>query len=556
MLSYREELRDLHHRRVKYILLGGGLLMLLFSVLDYFVVPESFKEFLAYRLGAGLCVVALFFYNRRDAEKEFALLTGFAGYLAVVASIILSIYRMEGVESPYYVGLIVAVTLYVTLAPLTPLQTLLSGLVVVAGYVVIALLHEQVGQPHLILLFNHLFFIVCFVLIVSTQSWADTVARREEYQLRSEEQRDTEELSDRIQLLENEVEVRSREQEILERRYQQLFDQIADGVVVVTPEGRIVQANAAFNHLFGQGQDTEDMSFFDLSPEDEHVSLQRIFDEVIVSGVQVSAGLFSLLSGEGGRTEVEMKGSVLKRKGKAVGILLIIRDLRVRREMELKLVQTLKVQKRTETSAILVLAKLSEFKDLTPLNHLERVREYCKLLAVQLSASKNLREVMTSTYIEDIYHASILHDIGKVAIPDEYMAGDAPMEEYEKDYLRRHTLIGGDVIRGMEEESEGNGFLTIAKHIAYFHHERWDGKGYPYGLGGREIPLAARIMALVDFYEELTAAETNGSAEEHHRNAVEVIASSSGSRLDPMVVDSFLEITEQFAEVIRDLPAK
>ncbi len=160
---------------------------------------------------------------------------------------------------------------------------------------------------------------------------------------------------------------------------------------------------------------------------------------------------------------------------------------------------------------------------------------------------------MTPTYIEDIYHASILHDIGKVAIPDEYMAGDAPRAEYEKDLIRRHTLIGGDVIREMEEESQGSGFLSMAKHIAYFHHERWDGEGYPYGLSKREIPLAARIVAIADAYEDMTALVPQGGAEVHN-NTVDYITKKSGTQFDPHIVENFLSIQADFDHIRSTFP--
>jgi response regulator RpfG family c-di-GMP phosphodiesterase len=160
---------------------------------------------------------------------------------------------------------------------------------------------------------------------------------------------------------------------------------------------------------------------------------------------------------------------------------------------------------------------------------------------------------MTPTYIEDIYHASILHDIGKVAIPDEYMAGDAPQIEYEKDIMRRHTLIGGEVIREMEEESQGSGFLSMAKHIAYFHHERWDGKGYPYGLSKKEIPLAARIVAVADTYEEMTA--LGGEIDQNvHQKAVDYITRKSGSHFDPRIVEHFLLIQTDFDRIRSTFP--
>ncbi|WP_163340641.1 HD-GYP domain-containing protein [Desulfopila sp. IMCC35008] len=555
MESYQQEVRALHHRRVNYIVLGGGLLMLLFAFLDYLIVPELFSEFFIYRLGAALFGIALYAANYHDIKSNYSFVIGFCGYLVVMVVIMVMIFRMGGTSSPYYVGLIISVTLYVTLAPLTMIQTLVCGLILIVCYFSTIRLGLPSSPLYSVELFSNLFFIICFVLIIATQSWADTAARRSEYRLREEERSEADELSQRVKGLELEVEKRSMEQEIMEERYRLLFDQIADGVVVVNPGGLIVQSNIAFNEQFCAGRNLAGASFFDISPEEEHKGLKEIFLAISSRGIPVSAGRFSLYNKSGTLLDVEINGSLLERRDEVVGILLIIRDLTIRKEMEEKLKESLEIKKKTEVSAILVLAKLSEFKDLTPANHLERIREYCKLLAMELSGYEELGEVMTSNYIEDIYHASILHDIGKVAIPDEYMAGDAPLEEYEKDYIRRHTLIGGDVIKEMAAEGGGGGFLPMAKHIAYFHHERWDSKGYPYGLAGREIPLAARIMALADYYEERTVGSGQEPGRDVHRRAVDYIISCSGTMLDPMLVDGFVNVQESFYQVLTSFPA-
>lgn len=555
MESYQQEVSEVHHRRVNYIVLGGGLLIILFAFLDYLTVPGLFGEFLIYRIGAALFGIALYIANYHDVKRNYPFMIGFCGYLVVMAVIMVMIYRMGGVSSPYYVGLILSVTLYVTLAPLTMMQTLVCGSVLVICYFVTI----RVGLPrsplYSVELFSNLFFIVSFVLIIATQSWADTAARRSEYRLREEERSEADELSRRVKGLELEVEKRSMEQEVLEKRYRSLFDQIADGVVVLDPDGVIVQSNMAFNEQFCAGSNMAGASFFDLSPKEEHQGLKEIFSAICTRGIPVSAGRFFLYNNSRALLEVEINGSLLERRGEVIGILLTVRDLTIRKELEGKLKESLEIKKKTEASAILVLAKLSEFKDLTPANHLERIREYCKILAMELSGYEALSEVMTSNYIEDIYHASILHDIGKVAIPDEYMAGDAPLEEYEKDYIRRHTLIGGDVIKEMAAEGGGGGFLSMAMHIAYFHHERWDSKGYPYGLGGREIPLAARIMSLADCYEEKTTGAGQDSSREVHRKAVDYIIGCSGTLLDPMLVDVFVNVQASFFQVLTEFPA-
>ena len=548
MENYREELQQLHHRRVNYIVLGGGLMMLLFSLLDYVTVPQLFNKFLNYRIAIASFGVGLFWINCYDRKNIYPFWIGFIGFVSIIFTMLLMIHQLGGVFSPYYVGLIVAFALYVTLAPLTVVQTLIVGGLLVGSYVVTIALSQSSISPYLIGMFNNVFFMVCFVLIIATQSWADTTARKSEYLLRKEEDSATGELSCHAEILETEVKKRSIEQDALEKRYRQLFNQLADDVVVIAPSGEIVQSNKSFEEHFCSSRCTGDQSFWNFVPEKDRSHLEYVFTNLVASGTSLSYSEMTLIRGDGTMVDVEVNGSVLSRNGIVLKILLIMRDLSTRKEMELQLIKSLEVKKKTETSAILVLAKLSEFRDVTPHNHLERIREYCKALTQELAKSSTFKNVVTPTYIEDIYHASILHDIGKVAIPDKYMAGDAPQIEYEKDVLQRHTIIGGEVIREMEEESQGSGFLSMAKHIAYFHHERWDGKGYPYGLTHREIPLAARIVAVADAYEEMTAVVTADSVDIHQK-AVLYITQNSGTQFDARIVENLLSIQSEFDRI-------
>ena len=549
MENYREELQRLHHRRVNYIVLGGALMMLLFSLLDYVTVPQLFNTFLNYRVAVAIFGVILFLVNRYDTKNVYCFWIGFIGFVSVIFTLLLMIHQIGGVFSPYYVGLIVAFALYVTLAPLTVAETLVAGGVLLGGYVVTIASSQSLVAPYLASMFSNLFFMICFILIITTQSWADTVARKGEYQLRKEEDVATGELETQAEKLESEVEKRSIEQDALEERYRQLFNQLADDVVVVAPSGEIVQSNTSFELHFSSTV----KSFWNIVPDEDRSHLEKVFFDLVETGTPLSDTKMTLVRGDGMRVDMEVNGSVVTRKGIGQKILLIMRDLTTRKEMEQQLIKSLEVKKKTETSAILVLAKLSEFRDVTPHNHLERIREYSKLLAQELSRISVFQNVMTPTYIEDIYHASILHDIGKVAIPDEYMAGDAPQIEYEKDLMRRHTLIGGEVIREMEEESQGSGFLSMAKHIAYFHHERWDGKGYPYGLSKKEIPLAARIVAVADTYEEMTALGHEAD-QDVHQKAVDYITRKSGAHFDPRIVEHFLLIQTDFDRIRSTFP--
>ena len=553
MKSYREELLELHHQRIYPILLAGALFMACCAALDFLISPQTFADLMIYRV-AGIALCLLFFLlNDRDRQKTSPFLTGFASYLALCLVILVTVVQMGGVNSPYYMALLVVMTIYGALTPLTATQTVISGMIPTLLYGVILILLSENMAANQLELFAQLFFLTSMVLIIATQSWADNNARRKEFQLRNEESTIAEKLHAEAKLLEKEVEKRSREYVQIEARYQLLFNQIADDVALVSASGDILECNRNFRHHFCVAHGDEAGSIFDIAPPEEHTGLKELLERIFYTGQPVRNRQLMLMQKDSSQNEMELSASLLHRGPQAVGALLLIRDISQRRKMERQLLASLELRKETETAAILALAKLSEFRDNPTSHHLERIREYCRVLAHELSTYPELRKVMTPTYIEDIYHASILHDIGKVAIPELHQTEPAISEEQIQEINRRHTLAGGDVIREMQQESQTSSFLEMAKHIAYFHHERWDGKGVPHGLMKREIPLAARIMAVADLYEEITMADPVKDLDLAHKEAERCIASRSGTYYDPLVVGAFLTRGEAFLAILKTI---
>jgi PAS domain S-box-containing protein len=556
MQSYPQELSDLHHRRAYYILFAVSSMILLFSILDSIIASEYFTEFLVYRVAVALVAVALLVVNFRDRSHSYALLLGFIGYLCCSLAIVTMIHRMGGVTSPYYVGLIITITIYSTLAPLNLLQTLSSGFILISFYIITILFTNPLSPSNLIEFITNLFFLICFVFIIATQSWVDIKAHKREYRLRREENMAADELAGQAVILEEEVLKRSKEQAASEERYHRLFDQIADDVVVIDQNGIILQLNSSFENHYADKVSLIGLSFFDLTLEGQEKNIKQTIAEMVAGKKPLSACQLCLKKKDKTVIDAEINGNPLLRDDMVVGLLLIIRDISTRKKLAQKLIQSLAIKKKTETAAILALAKLSEFKDVMADNHLERIREYCKILGTELSTYAGLQDVITSAFMEDIYYACILHDIGKVAIPDKLLGNKTSLKDQELDQIRKHTIIGGDIIKEMEEESEGSGFLSMAKHIAYFHHERWDGTGYPYGLMTREIPLAARIMAVADTYEEMTAGTGEQDERVTHEDAVVFIENNKGHQFDPVIVEAFLAkqhecnaVRQKFAEV-------
>lgn len=545
---FQQECRQLHHQRVYFILLAGIASLLLFTLLDIILAPAFFAEFLRYRLmAAGFCALLLC-ANYFDRPHQWTRLIGFAGYFAVGMAIILTIYRHGFATTPYYVGLMVAMTIYTTLAPLTILQTLASGFALVGLFVITTLFMPPLDARQQLELFSNLFFMSCFIFIAATQSWTDINARRREYLLRTSEQEATETLQRQAHSLEREVERRAEAQKATEKHYQALFEAIPDDVVLLDTKGRVLQANNSYLAHFTQGPLQPDTVFANLIRPEERQILHSALSALISQGTHLSHLRLTLITAQGASLKTEINGALLQRKGKTLGVQLVIRDISVRNRLEEQLVTSLRRVRHTENATILALAKLSEYRDITPGRHLERIREYCKILATALRGNHQYADLITPSYVQNLYQGSILHDIGKVAVSDEILSKTDPLTVLEEEALRNHTLSGGDVIKAMEQEAQGSGFLSLAKNMAYFHHERWDGTGYPYGLQGNEIPLEARIMALADAYEEATSA-LMPEQRSTHQLAMDMIIKEAGRHFDPILVAAFVTFEDEFNRI-------
>ncbi len=159
---------------------------------------------------------------------------------------------------------------------------------------------------------------------------------------------------------------------------------------------------------------------------------------------------------------------------------------------------------------------------------------------------------MTKKYIEDIYFSSILHDIGKVGVPDSILLKPARLSKEEFEVIKRHFIIGGDVLKQVNSKVENRSFLAVGMQIAYYHHERWDGRGYPKGLQGDRIPLSARIVALADVYDALTSKGIYKEAYTHGK-ALHIITSESGRHFDPEITEAFLAHEKDFDAVRKEM---
>lgn len=202
----------------------------------------------------------------------------------------------------------------------------------------------------------------------------------------------------------------------------------------------------------------------------------------------------------------------------------------------------------TQRITLFSLAKLAESRDNETGDHLERIRSYARELAEALALDPELNAVIDDTFIKKLYDSSPLHDIGKVGIPDKILLKPGKLTLREIEVMKKHTLIGGDTLHVADLEAGENSFLKMSRDIAYFHHERVDGRGYPFGLRGDMIPLAARITALADVYDALASRRPYKEPFSHEESRA-IILAGRGAQFDPKVVDAFLARENQFLEI-------
>lgn len=199
---------------------------------------------------------------------------------------------------------------------------------------------------------------------------------------------------------------------------------------------------------------------------------------------------------------------------------------------------------------IFALAKLAECRDPETGMHLERMREYCRILADELSTWGNLTDQVDGDFVQMIYLTSPLHDIGKVGIPDSVLLKPGRLDPDEFETMKQHAAIGGQTLDTAARAHPEAHFLNMARDIAWTHHERFDGSGYPNGLAGTEIPLCGRITAVADVYDALTTKRVYKPAYSHE-TARAMILEGRGSHLDPTIVEAFLRREEDFRSVYR-----
>jgi putative two-component system response regulator len=202
-----------------------------------------------------------------------------------------------------------------------------------------------------------------------------------------------------------------------------------------------------------------------------------------------------------------------------------------------------------QEATIHVITTLAEFRDEETGNHIRRTQEYIRLIADNLKKFPEHAEYLTAVRTAQIVTSAPMHDVGKIAIPDSVLLKQAGLTKEEFEIMKLHSIRGYEILSQAKRNlGETGGFLEIAQQIARSHHEKWDGSGYPDGLAGTDIPLAARMMAVADVYDAIRSERPYKKALSHDQ-AITILRDSRGGHFDPQIVDVFLSCDAQVQRI-------
>jgi putative two-component system response regulator len=206
----------------------------------------------------------------------------------------------------------------------------------------------------------------------------------------------------------------------------------------------------------------------------------------------------------------------------------------------------------SQMNMIFALARLAELRDGDTGKHIERVQAFCQLLTGALLEHPVYQTQIHKDFAQLMYLASPLHDIGKIGIPDAILQKPGKLTCQEFEVMKTHAVIGSETLKEVQTRFPGNQFIRIGIAISRSHHEKWDGSGYPDGMVGEAIPLAARIMALADVYDALRSRRVYKPPFSHEKSC-EIILSDSGKQFDPGLCEVFARMQAEFAQVWQNL---
>ncbi len=201
-----------------------------------------------------------------------------------------------------------------------------------------------------------------------------------------------------------------------------------------------------------------------------------------------------------------------------------------------------------QSGLIMVIADMVENRDESTGDHIKKTAAYTRIIMDGLLKKKYYEDQLTPKFIADVEQSAPLHDVGKIKVPDHILNKPGKLTEEEFEIMKTHTTAGKEIMEQAIEKVHGESYLTEARNLAAYHHEKWNGKGYPEGLKGEEIPLSARIMAVADVFDALVSKRVYKPAMPFE-DAMNIILDGAGEHFDPKVAEVFAEATDEVKAV-------
>ena len=339
----------------------------------------------------------------------------------------------------------------------------------------------------------------------------------------------------------------------LNGKLEAIIESSMNGIAELDINGNIVEWNPSLKTILKIGhKDIRGYSIYDFLPEEMIFSRESL---PVIHGAQnifYKDIMFDSLIKKGDKHFIELKLVPIIISEKK-NFILIVKDksdiltaLHNREKFISNLLDLIDDIKLDNKETIYHLASLVELRDGDTGKHLERVEEFTRILATEYFLTYGHRDKwVTLSYVEDMAISAVLHDIGKVAISDSILLKPDQLTNLEMDAMKQHTYIAG---KALEKYKGKKDFLAMGREIALTHHEKWNGKGYPRQLSGKEIPLSGRIVAICDTYDAITNKRPYKIAMEHE-TACKIISSERGQAFDPEIVDVFMKVHGQFKKV-------
>lgn len=221
-----------------------------------------------------------------------------------------------------------------------------------------------------------------------------------------------------------------------------------------------------------------------------------------------------------------------------------------RSQLDVDVTEKTNAIEKMQNQIIISFANIIEARDGSTGKHVKRTSEYVEALVKELKKNGDFSDILDERYMHDVMLSAPLHDIGKITIPDAILTKAGRLTQNEFDTIKKHTINGKELIETAMCDIEDDNFLKVAKCVALYHHECWDGSGYPFGIQGDEIPLCARIMTIADYFDALVAKRAYKAALPTSV-VFDNIKEQRGKKFDPIVTDAFLRIRDQIDEIAK-----